>query len=141
MPMNRKLYPANWEEMSARLKAEVGNQCEQCGAPNGRWIQRKRDNPMDFAVVDSDDPDDGTVSVVQNEEWEDRIVFVQLGVAHLDQNPANNERSNLRVLCRRCHLVYDNPFHQVKARRTRLMKKQQAKLEAGQLLMFTGVEQ
>lgn len=30
-----------------------------------------------------------------------------LQVAHLDNNPSNNDITNLAVLCPRCHLMYD----------------------------------
>lgn len=36
---------------------------------------------------------------------------VVLTVAHLDHDPANNERSNLRAMCQRCHLAYDREHH------------------------------
>jgi len=36
---------------------------------------------------------------------------VVLTVAHLDHNPSNNNRSNLRALCQRCHLAYDKELH------------------------------
>lgn len=49
--------------------------------------------------------------------------FVILGVAHLDQNPANNVRGNLMCLCQRCHLAFDRPYHAVKAHDTRSRKK------------------
>ncbi len=34
-----------------------------------------------------------------------------LTVAHLDQDPANNLPKNLKVLCRSCHIQYDQQFH------------------------------
>lgn len=34
-----------------------------------------------------------------------------LTVAHLDQNPENNIPDNLKVLCRSCHIQYDQQFH------------------------------
>jgi hypothetical protein len=34
-----------------------------------------------------------------------------LTVAHLDQNPLNNDESNIKVLCRSCHIQYDQKYH------------------------------
>jgi len=48
---------------------------------------------------------------------------VVLTVAHLDHNPSNNNRSNLRALCQRCHLAYDKELHL----KHRLEKKNSAK--------------
>ena len=42
---------------------------------------------------------------------------VVLTVAHLDHDPANNERSNLRAMCQRCHLAYDHEHHAATRRR------------------------
>jgi hypothetical protein len=46
------------------------------------------------------------------------MVRVVLTVAHLDHNPENCERSNLRALCQRCHLRYDKAHHATNAART-----------------------
>lgn len=34
MPFDRSLYPANWEEISQRIRARSGGCCEFCGAIN-----------------------------------------------------------------------------------------------------------
>lgn len=132
MPMNWKLYPRDWKTVSAKLKAEVGNKCEGCGVPNGVYILRNIQNPERYFVID----ENWQWAGLDLEEWREEPVRVVLTTAHLDQNPGNNDRSNLRVLCQRCHLVYDAPFNQVKKRRTRLKKNRQAKLDAGQLEIF-----
>ena len=35
MPMQRNLYPADWEEISRRTRERAGERCEECGATNG----------------------------------------------------------------------------------------------------------
>lgn len=137
MPMNRKLYPPDWEEISARLKDEVGQKCEECGVPNHEWIHRKLDDPKIW--ISALDEAGEAEWYWNHEQYTHEPIQVVLTTAHLDQNPGNNERSNLRVLCQRCHLVYDNPFNQVKRRITRLNNNRQAKLSAGQLEIFTEV--
>lgn len=39
--------------------------------------------------------------------------IVILTTAHLDHNPANCERKNLKVLCQKCHNKYDRPVRQL----------------------------
>ena len=34
-----------------------------------------------------------------------------LAAAHLDGDPTNNRRKNLRALCQRCHMLHDQPHH------------------------------
>jgi len=54
---------------------------------------------------------------------------VFLTVAHLDHTPANCADDNLRALCMKCHLNYDQRLHQQHASETRRRKR----IEAGQM--------
>lgn len=137
MPMNRALYPVDWKVITARLKDEVGQKCEECSAPNNTWIMRRLDTPAVWMEAFTKQWEE--VLYWESEEWATEIKVV-LTTAHLNHNPSDNDRANLRVLCQRCHLVYDSPHHQINARRTRLNKKHQVKLEAGQLPMFERIE-
>lgn len=57
-------------------------------------------------------------------------IRIVLTVAHLDHNPANNAPENLRALCQRCHLRYDQKIHAASARRTRARRTGQLWLDA-----------
>ena len=35
----------------------------------------------------------------------------KLTSSHLDQNPKNIKKENIKVLCRSCHIKYDQPYH------------------------------
>lgn len=129
MPMNRKLYPDNWEQITAQLKAQVGNRCEECGAPNGEWIIRDPNDTKSWIFALHHDQDEFEFACVQP-------IRVVLTTAHLDHNPGNNDRSNLRVLCQRCHLAYDLPHHIENAKKTRQQKKTEAIRQTGQLNLF-----
>jgi hypothetical protein len=98
MPINpekKHLYPADWQEISRRIRFErAAGRCEWCGRQHMSIDVGARGNPI-------------------------RII---LTTAHLDHNPANNEDSNLVALCQRCHLAYDHKHHAENAKRTRLLK-------------------
>jgi hypothetical protein len=51
-------------------------------------------------------------------EWAKKEGFkvrrIWLQVAHLDQDTTNNDLSNLKTLCPRCHLRHDNAFNVLK---------------------------
>lgn len=64
---------------------------------------------------------------------------VVLTVMHLDHDPANCSRSNLRAGCQRCHLTYDAQHHAANAKVTRQRKQTQARLECGQAELFAAV--
>lgn len=48
--------------------------------------------------------------------------LVILTVMHLDHNPQNCARENLRAACQSCHLNYDRPMHLLHAAETRRRK-------------------
>lgn len=47
---------------------------------------------------------------------------VILTVAHLDHNPAHCRRGNLKAMCQRCHLAYDQKQHGLNAKISRAEK-------------------
>jgi 5-methylcytosine-specific restriction endonuclease McrA len=49
--------------------------------------------------------------------------MVVLTIAHIDQNPRNNDPVNLAALCQKCHLTHDAKQHAANARLTREAKK------------------
>ena len=74
---NRVLYPADWAEISLRIRRDRAKwRCEFCGAEHGA-------------------PHPRTGSIVV------------LTVAHLDHDPRNCDEANLAALCQRCHNRYD----------------------------------
>jgi hypothetical protein len=108
---NRARYPADWPEISERIRFErAGGRCE-CAGECGRGTHVGRcPNVHDLAAY-------GTGS---------RVV---LTVAHLDHVPENCDDANLRAMCQGCHLHYDREHHAETAAATR----RAARAEAGQL--------
>jgi hypothetical protein len=100
MPMNRKLYPVNWEDIARAVKDEAGWCCEECGKTCIKpgesvesFISRIQTNRISECPV-----------VFEFLEHPKRWV---LTVAHLDHCPENCDRSNLKALCAPCHCRYD----------------------------------
>lgn len=94
MPMNRKLYPKDWDSIAFRIKDNAGWVCQNC----------------DKLCIGH--PDRQEVAILGNRSERGRYT---LTVAHLDHNPANCEDTNLKALCAPCHLRYDN-LHRMKKR-------------------------
>lgn len=92
-PENRARYPAEWPAISRAVREEAGDRCE--GSP--AYPDCRAENGRPHPVTGS------------------RVV---LTVAHLDHQPENVERSNLRAWCQRCHNTYDAPHR----RRTRVAR-------------------
>ncbi|WOD37387.1 HNH endonuclease signature motif containing protein [Nodosilinea sp. E11] len=96
MPMDRSRYPENWEEIALQVKVAAGWRCSGCGRPcrvTGQGWEDFSDLALGYWAEDLDHPQRFTLTV-----------------AHLDQNPSNNDPSNLRALCAPCHLRHDAPY-------------------------------
>lgn len=110
MPMNRKLYPANWDAIALSIKTEVNWTCENCGRPCRRpgesdadldeRIHAEHRSWWDDLWETEDDDEFGAVEHMKPGRF-------TLTVAHLDHRPENCDRSNLRAWCSVCHCRYD----------------------------------
>lgn len=98
MPMQRGLYPSNWEAIALAVKEAAGWRCQQCGKQCRRPGERHDTHRR------------------------------TLTVAHLDHDPVNCARENLQALCAPCHLRYDARHHAESARRTRETRSGQRRL-------------
>lgn len=91
MPMNRKLYPPNWDDIALEIKQEANWTCQHCSKkclePNQVTEAHKTNHSL----------------------W----AFYTLTVHHIDHNPPNCKRENLIALCSVCHLrqhAHDKKF-------------------------------
>lgn len=95
-PENRNRYPADWAEISKRIRFErAEGRCEcdgRCGRPAHRL-----DLGRCIAVNGKPAPITGS-----------RVV---LTVAHLDHTPEHCDDDNLMAMCQGCHLHYDREHH------------------------------
>lgn len=77
MPMNRSLYPEQWDAIAAAVKEQAGWRCESCNAqcryPGEKFDTHRR----------------------------------TLTVAHINHTPMDCSEENLVALCPACHLAYD----------------------------------
>lgn len=129
----RHRYPADWPEISRRIREGAGQVCEFCGVANyalgafigGLWHKAE---PRGTGL--RDDPRPGEMFPCRRGEsvvWA-RVRRIVLTVAHMDHQPENCAAENLKALCQRCHLAYDRPHHLRNAARTRRSKLNQLDL-------------
>lgn len=99
-PENRKRYPPDWPQISARIRFERAEGRCECEGECRRAHQGRC-----TAVHDGPHPETGSK--------------VGLTVAHLDHTPENCDLVNLKAMCQACHLSYDAEHHAQTAARTR----------------------
>ena len=102
-PENVSRYPADWGEISRRIRFErAQGRCEcdgRCGRPSYH---------LDL---------DGRCMNVNGRPAVGTGSRVVLTVAHLDHTPENCADDNLSAMCQGCHLHYDREHHaQTRAR-------------------------
>lgn len=107
-PENRHLYPPNWVEISTNVKKEAGWRCEVCGVQHnaqGFWIE---DEFWTLQEIFNKLNDEGVDVLGDNDiPMDKKPIKIVLTTAHLDHDPTNCERSNLKAMCQRHHNRYD----------------------------------
>lgn len=134
-PENKALYPANWTEISYRIRQRAHNRCEWCGVENMTIIHRFHSDKALWITGDQWQRLPSTEKLL----WGNEIKVI-LTVAHLDHNPANCADDNLKALCQKCHLTYDAQHHTVNAKKTRRQKRLDEIESSGQLDLFGDVK-
>lgn len=106
---NAARYPKNWRQIRAAILERAGDKCEECGVPNHAYRNRTTG--------------EWTTNEMQVETWScvdgDQVTLIVLTIAHLDHTPENCAASNLKALCQRDHLRYDQGHHAQSAYRSR----------------------
>ncbi len=121
-------YPADWKRISREVREAAGNKCEKCGAPNGEYISRgtgfaEGTYMLMHGQVHCAETGDYK-GMARGSEYPTRgLVRIILTVAHLDHQPENCARENLRAWCQRCHLRYDAKHHAANSAATRRSRK------------------
>lgn len=124
MPIRRTLkplYPADWSEVSHRIRfVRAGGRCERCGRPHGQMVYALPDGRWYDAQVGHWRGCAGApvYAPSRNDVIELRLVRVILTTAHLRHDPTRNADSDLAALCSRCHMIHDRPHHRVQRRIT-----------------------
>jgi hypothetical protein len=119
-PENKHRYPRNWPLIRARILDRAAHCCEECGVRNHVVGYREVDGI--FVMTDVNPK----LCIHPIPHWEfhrapagARLIEIVLTIAHLDHQPENCDDENLRALCQRCHLRYDQQHHAETAYRTR----------------------
>jgi hypothetical protein len=108
MPIDYKKYAKNFKtELRPAVLKRANNKCEACGLENGDIVKKGRFQKATETDLKNLEKIKGKfVNLIQALKSLD-LAKVVLTTAHLDHNIENNDLSNLKCLCQRCHLNYD----------------------------------
>jgi ribosomal protein L37AE/L43A len=126
MPIDYKKYPKNWKtEIRPNILQRAENKCEFCNVENHKIIIRGKWNG-----VECYQDENGYIYNAENSEYmggdylgevhpTNKLIKVVLTVAHLDHDINNNDYSNLKALCQRCHNRHDIGFRKVNRKKNK----------------------
>ena len=134
MPCDYSKYPKNWKtEIRPAILERAGNCCELCGVEN--WSIGYRDiNGKWYGFKEIDDAlhNEGYDYFASGNELDNcwnkkgeptKPIKIVLTIMHLDHDITNNDYSNLKAGCQKCHLNYDKEHHQKNAKATIIKNK------------------
>lgn len=118
MPMDRSLYPANWDEIATAIKTAANWHCQECGKPCRQPGQDLWEFFGSLGATKWVDymPGEDFLLLAEDEEVRSLKATFTLTVAHLNHRPEDCRPENLRALCSVCHLQYDAQFMGLKKR-------------------------
>ena len=118
MPIRRHhrfFYPIDWVQLSNMIRfRRAKGRCEACGRPHGETVAHLGDGRWWDSEAGLWRSGKGRVVRSLSALTPDTTVKqtkVALACAHLDHDPGNNEMSNLKALCQRCHILHDKQEH------------------------------
>ena len=128
MPMDRSLYPENWEEIALKIKQGANWICEECGKPcrkPGETVEALWNRLFEMSDLRWLDELCGRdLSIIYlRREYEAANRYPQrftLTVSHTNHDPWNPD-AELRALCTPCHCRYDiSPMQMERKRKAKL---------------------
>ena len=129
MPVDYKKYPSNWKtEIRPDILKRANNCCESCRVPNYKYILRGQWNGIECYQDEDGMIYDAKTSEVIGSDYlgevhpTNTLIKVVLTIAHLDHDIINNDYSNLKALCQRCHNRLDVNFRKENRKNNRNKK-------------------
>ena len=130
MPIDYKKYPKDWKTViRPAIMERAKNCCEFCKVPNYEVILRGNWHEIECYQDEHGSIYNANTSEVIGSDYlgevhpTNKLIKVVLTIAHLDHDIKNNDLSNLKALCQKCHLNYDKEHHRRNSRQTIKVKK------------------
>lgn len=102
---NRQNYPAEWHDViRPEILKRAKYKCENCGLVHRKtYLFYPYTNPI---LIDKEELQEAKANG-------EKAYTIFLQISHQDHDTTNNDYSNLKALCQKCHLNYDRNFHKL----------------------------
>lgn len=128
MPIDYKKYHPEWKKVirpAILLRAE--NKCENCNVPNHKLILRGeyngikvyQDDDGNIFQEDNSNPLGGDYVGEVDPHMKNNFIRVVLTIAHLDHDINNNDYSNLKAFCQKCHNNHDKDYRKANRKKNK----------------------
>lgn len=108
MPIDYKKYAANFRtELRPAVLERASHKCENCGLENGTVVKKGKFQKATETDLEKLEQVKKNFDKLGQALKSLDLAKIVLTTAHLDHNIENNDLSNLKCLCQRCHLNYD----------------------------------
>ena len=102
---NRHQYPENWlDTIRPEILKRDKYQCQKCGVIHRKCYVWEKSGKR-IRINKSE--------IQEEKEAGNKSYQIFLQIAHLDRNNNNNDYSNLKALCSKCHLNYDRSTNNI----------------------------
>jgi hypothetical protein len=130
MPCDYKKYPKNWKtKIRPDILNRANNCCEECGIENKLVIERGYYNGIEAyqdcfkeegSIYRSDNSEYITSDYLGSlEKPTGKLITIVLTISHTDHDLENNDYSNLKALCQRCHNRHDIEYRKANRKKNK----------------------
>lgn len=134
MPINYKLYPANWQDIRKNILERDNHCCKVCKVKNGIYVFRGLWNNQEvfqtndarvYRTTDGQFLTENPFACIDPSTGDpaQKAIKIVLTVAHLNHDIKDNREENLSALCQLHHLRLDRDQHMTNSKETRKKKK------------------
>ena len=102
---NKQNYSEHWHDIiRPDILKRANYKCENCGIGHRKsYIFGYCKSPI---LVDKEE-------LAEAKANGEKAYTIYLQISHQDRDTTNNDYSNLKALCQKCHLNYDRNFHKL----------------------------
>lgn len=131
MPIDKKVYPPNWEtDIRPRILERADYCCENCGVRQYTVGYRCASGKVIPLIIAYSHKEGAALRDRMNEVMNRKVIVIRLHIAHLNHDEWNHDvkDEDLAALCGKCHFSHDEVDNQNRKAYGKHFKRYQAEL-------------